>query len=76
MADKPGLSMLSFGLGGARIEGRIVAANGAITPVSYRYYGNDIRDAAERGGSTWSDANQAFDIFARRLSQGETLASR
>jgi hypothetical protein len=75
MADKPGLSMRSFGLGGAKIEGRIVAPDGAITPVAYKYYGNDIRDAAERAG-TWSDADQAFDAFARRLSRGETLASR
>ena len=32
MGDTPGLSMLSFGLGGATIEGRIVAADGGLGP--------------------------------------------
>src|SRR5688572_7465585 len=35
MADTPGLSMQSFGIGGATIEGRIVAADGQEQPVKY-----------------------------------------
>ncbi|PZQ54030.1 MAG: hypothetical protein DI570_23485, partial [Phenylobacterium zucineum] len=34
LSDTPGLSMESFGVGGASVEGRIIAADGAVTPVA------------------------------------------
>ena len=74
LGDTPGLSMMSFGVGGARIEGRIVAADGAVTPVSYSWYETDIRDAY--GVTTWHDAEWTFDRFANRLARGDRLASR
>lgn len=74
MGDKPGLSMQSFGIGGAEIEGRIVAADGAVTPISYSWYETDIRQAY--GVTTWHDAQWTFDRFAGRLARGERLASR
>ena len=38
LSRTPGLSLRSFGIGGARIEGRAVAADGAVTPLAYDYY--------------------------------------
>lgn len=74
MGNTPGLSMESFGIGGAAIEGRIVAADGAVTPIDYRWYETDIRQAW--GNWVWTDAHWTFDRFARRLSRGEQLARR
>lgn len=74
LGDTPGLSMQSFGVGGATISGRIVAADGTTTPVSYRWYETDIRQASANW--VWSDAETTFDRFARRLARGEQLARR
>jgi hypothetical protein len=74
LGDTPGLSMLSFGIGGAAIEGRIVAADGTATPISYRWYETDIRETYANW--VWSDAEQTFDRFARKLAKGEELAQR
>jgi len=38
LGDTPGLSYRSFGLGGATIEGRMIAPDGTVTPISYRNY--------------------------------------
>jgi hypothetical protein len=74
LSDTPGLSMRSFGIGGAKIEGRVVAADGAVTPLRYDYYAPDIRWA--HGETTWSDAEQTFEQFAAKLGRGEKVASR
>jgi hypothetical protein len=74
LGDRPGLSYESFGIGGAKIEGRAIAADGAVTPISYRYYESDIRYS--RHGGTWADAEGTFDRFAYSLGRGERLASR
>ena len=74
LSDRPGLSMRSISLGGARIEGRAIRRDGAVSPVAYSYYASDLRD--ERGQSTWGDAQWAFQQFAYRLSHGPAVASR
>ena len=74
LSDTPGLSLRSFGIGGARIEGRAVAADGAVTPLSYDYIAPDIRWA--RGETTWSDAEQTFEQFAAKLGRGKAVVSR
>lgn len=74
LSDKPGLSFMSFGVGGAKIEGKLIAADGSVTPVTYRWYESDIRNAPY--STTWSDANWTIDRFARRVGRGEVLASR
>jgi hypothetical protein len=74
MGDVPGLSYQSFGVGGAKIEGRIVSPDGRVTPVAYRYYESDIRYARNLG--TWSDADWTFDQFAAKLAKGDAYASR
>jgi hypothetical protein len=74
LSDKPGLSFQSFGIGGARIEGQAVAADGAVTPLKYSYYETDIRQTWSH--STWWDAESTFNQFARRLGSGKVLASR
>lgn len=65
---KPGLSMLSFGLGGARISGEYVAADGERSPIRYSWYETEIRQAPFN--ITWSDASTAFSRLARRLGDG------
>jgi hypothetical protein len=65
MGNTPGLSYQSFGVGGARISGRYVDPAGKSTPIAYSWYEGDIRWA--RYGSTWHDAEDAFDRFASRL---------
>ena len=67
MSAKPGLSYQSFGVGGARVSGEYRAASGTRTPVDYSWYETDIRWAEY--GSTWSDADKAFDRLAVRLAK-------
>lgn len=74
LADTPGLSMQSFGVGGAAIEGRIVAADGQEQPVKYSWHEADIRQAY--GNWIWHDAEWTFDRFARRLARGQEVARR
>lgn len=74
MSDKPGLSYDSFGVGGAAISGSVTTADGRTSPVAYRWYETDIRWA--RPATTWTNAEQAFDQFARGLSRGEVVAER
>lgn len=75
MSNKPGLSMQSFGIGGATIEGRAVFPDGTSTPISYKWYESDIRQAIP--STTWSDAQRTFDRFALRLARGgDVYASR
>ena len=74
MGDTPGLSMHSFGVGGAAIEGRIVSADGREQPVKYSWYETDIREAY--GSWIWHDAEWTFDRFARRLAKGQEVARR
>ena len=74
LGDTPGLSFQSFSLGGARIEGRMIRADGTETPLSYSWYETDLFQAPYE--STWGDAHWSFDRFARRLGKGEVLAQR
>lgn len=74
MGDTPGLSYQSFGVGGAAIEGRAIAADGSVTPIRYQWYESDIRQSWYQ--TTWADAEHAFDRFARRLSRGAAYAQR
>jgi hypothetical protein len=74
LSDKPGLSMQSFGVGGAAIKGRIVAADGSEKPLSYRWYESDIRQASYNW--IWSDAEWTFDRFARKLVRDAEIAQR
>lgn len=75
LGDTPGLSMESFGVGGASIEGRLIAADGTVTPLKYRWYETDIRQSY--GDWVWSDAELSFDRFASRLARNDIrLAQR
>ena len=68
MGDKPGLDFRSRAIGGARIEGRIVGADGQVTPVHYQYYSATLRDVM--APSTWGDAGWTFQRFAYELARG------
>lgn len=74
LSDTPGLSMRSYGLGGARIEGKIFAADGRETSVSYHYEQTDIRES--RASGTWSDAEWTLSQFANQLARGKAMARR
>jgi hypothetical protein len=69
MSATPGLSLDSFGVGGARISGEYVDPTGQRTPIAYAWYENDIRWA--RYSSTWHDAENAFDRLADRLAKDQ-----
>jgi len=70
MADRPGLSMQSFGIGGAEIKGEQVMPDGGKIMLGYSWYESDIRWSQAQ--STWADAERAIDGFARRLAEGDT----
>jgi hypothetical protein len=74
LGNRPGLSPISFGVGGAKIEGAVVHADGTLTPLSYQWYESDI--AWARHSSTWAAAENAFDRFANRLVSGRLYAVR
>ena len=74
LSDKPGLSMQSFGVGGAAISGKIVAADGTEKPLSYRWYETDIREASYNW--IWSDAEWTFDRFARKLARDAAVVAQ
>lgn len=68
LSKSPGLSMESYGVGGAAFEGEMFAADGrSLGKFSYGYYDNDIRDAEY--SVTWSDAHRAMDRFARNVAK-------
>ncbi|HWA61346.1 MAG TPA: hypothetical protein VG939_08220 [Caulobacteraceae bacterium] len=68
LGDTPGLSMQSFGVGGATIEGVATRPDGSTEPVHYRWYESDIRQA--RHNSTWGDAGWTFQQFADNVAHG------
>lgn len=74
MSRRIGLSMWSFGIGGAEISGRAIAPDGTVTPLGYRWYETDIRQSRFR--TTWGDAQTVFQRFAHRLASGGGLAMR
>ena len=74
LGDRPGLSFESFGTGGATIEGQAISVDGHVTPLRYRWYESDIRQA--KLTTTWSDAGRAIDRFAFQLGRGEVYARR
>jgi hypothetical protein len=74
LGDVPGLSMQSVSIGGATIDGRLVAADGRVVPVHYSYFSPTLRDAV--GTTTWGDANWTFSRFAHELGRGQVMASR
>jgi hypothetical protein len=71
MNIKPGLSYESFGIGGAKVGGVLTTTDGRQVSVGYGWYETDIRWS--EGASTWMDALNTFDRFARRLVTGEAV---
>tara|TARA_R110000868_G_scaffold19664_1_gene84447 strand:+ start:8220 stop:8753 length:534 start_codon:yes stop_codon:yes gene_type:complete len=73
MAARPGLSMESFGIGGASLEAELVSSEGdELESYSYAWHSYNIVDA--RHASTWSDARRTFSRFASQI--GESIAER
>lgn len=68
MSDRPGLSMQSYGVGGAEIRGEQVNADGSRVKLGYSWFESDISQAKDL--LTWSDAEQAIHSFSRRVAEG------
>ena len=68
LGREAGLSIRSFGIGGAKMESELIAAGGqSLGTINYKWYENDIRDA--QYGGTWTDANRAIDRFAKKTAK-------
>lgn len=74
LGDTVGLSMQSIGVGGAKIEGTVTYPDGRVQPVSYRRYDFDIREAI--GSTTWTGAQRAFDMAARKVGRDAAVMTR
>lgn len=71
-ARQPGLDReRSISLGGARIEGEVVTADGQHLPVHYELYSSNLDEV--RGFTTWRDAERAFDRLAANLVAGRLV---
>lgn len=68
MARTPGLDMRSVYNGGAAIRAVEITPSGERREVSYSWYENDIRWG--RAKTVWTDAETAFDRFARDYARG------
>src|SRR5262245_41689380 len=66
VSDTPGLDpMRSISVGGARVTGTAFDASGtAIGTLEFDWYETDLTNVFAT--TTWSDARQSFDRFARR----------
>ncbi len=58
----PGLSIRSVGLGGARVSGTVVYADGSQRPLKEQFYETDLQDV--HGFGAWYDADRAFEQVA------------
>lgn len=72
MARRPGLSMQSISLGGAKVTGEVTGADGKVRALSVSYYSTTLYDVI--ASSTWSDAYRTFDqvgyaVVSGRLDQ-------
>ena len=68
LSQTPSLSFRSISLGGAEIAAELTAADGrSLGTMNYRYFETDLRDV--KSGSTWHDANWAFQRFASRAAK-------
>jgi hypothetical protein len=74
LGDTIGLSMQSIGIGGAKIEGTVTYPDGRVQPVDYKYYDYDIYDAV--GSTTWTAAQRAFDMAARKVVRDGAVVTR
>ena len=69
VADRPGLDGIrSISIGGATIEGEIIAADGTRQPVRYDRYSSTLADV--RGFAVWQDAERAYARLATNLVAG------
>lgn len=68
LSRTPGLSLLSVGVGGARVSGTVTFADGHSQPVRYQWFETDIRN--EIAANTWSDAERSFMYLAEDLARG------
>lgn len=76
LGDTVGLSMQSIGIGGAKVEGTVTYPDGRTLPVNYSYYDQDIIQASWQGLTTWSAAERAFDLAARKVARDGVAVTR
>ncbi len=69
MTKRQGLDFRSFGLGGAEIAARLIAADGKdLGQMHYRWYEQQLHEFSD-SKTIWFDARRAFDKFSRRLTR-------
>jgi len=68
MGDRPGLSLQSIAVGGAKLQATLRDPGGAaLRTVEYSWYETDIR--WEGAASTWTDASRAIRWFASQVKE-------
>lgn len=72
LSARPGLSLQSFGIGGAKFQATLRdGQQGAPRTVEYSWYENDIQDVL--GATTWTDAERATRFFAGQVREVAAL---
>lgn len=69
LSHNPSLSIQSLSVGGIKIEGVEIAADGSRRPIAYRWYETSLR--SEIAASTWWDAEHGIERFADQYAKGE-----
>ena len=73
LSNQPGLSIKSFGIGGAELSAELIDTTGnSLGIMQYRYFEQDFRESTQFPGM-WRDANKAFSRFAKKAAK--TLAN-
>ncbi|MGB3456636.1 MAG: hypothetical protein WBG08_08320 [Litorimonas sp.] len=71
MSREPGLSLDSFGIGGAELSGELIGATGeSLGTVDYRWYESALDNFAfARATGVWTDARRAISRFSSRTAK-------
>ena len=69
LSEKPGLSALSPSIGGAKLEGVRIAADGQRTPLNFQRYDIDLTQSMFFGLTPWATAQNTFSGYARKIAQ-------
>ena len=68
LSRQSGLHHRSLGVGGAKMEGELIAADGqSLGTMNYNWYEHDISES--QYGGTWTGANRAIDRFAKKTAK-------
>ena len=69
LSERPGLSALSPSIGGAKLEGVRISADGQRTPLNFQRYDIDLINSMNFGLTPWATAQNTFSGYARKIAQ-------